>query len=143
MKSCNPDVYEQVVGRSQFSTLTRLIDIAGLGSALSGTIGITIFAPTNAAFDKVPKKTLDGLINNPEALKKILRYHVIPEVMPIHSLDPEKERQVETLLRGRSLSVYRLSDGEVEINRFNKLIGSEIYGLNGIVLPIDGVLMPM
>jgi uncharacterized surface protein with fasciclin (FAS1) repeats len=143
MRTCNPDLYEQIAGRPDFSTLTNLIDRAVLRNALSGTIGITIFAPTNDAIAKVPKKTLDDLMGSQEALSKFLRYHIIQETLPRHTLEPLKTRRIETLLKGRFLSVYRSETGDVEVNRFNQLVGNEIYGLNGLVQPIDGVLMPM
>ena len=141
--SCNPDVYEQLAGNPEFSVLTKLINSAGLRSALASTVNITIFAPTNAAFKKVPKKTLDGLAGNPEALSRVLRYHVVEQLLPLHKIEPEKEIVVETLYKGRKLSVYRSGSGSVEVNRFNNAVGKEIYALNGIIHPIDGVLMPM
>ena len=76
------NIVETAAGAPQFSTLVSLVKKAGLVGALSGKTKLTVFAPTNAAFAKVPKKTLTELGENKAELKKVLLYHVLPGVVP-------------------------------------------------------------
>src|SRR5262245_19051516 len=71
------DIVETAAGAPQFSTLVSLVEDAGLVKALSGDDKLTVFAPTNAAFAKVPKKTLDALAADRKLLRKVLLYHVV------------------------------------------------------------------
>jgi uncharacterized surface protein with fasciclin (FAS1) repeats len=140
---CNPDIYGQLASDRQFSTLVEVIKMSGLRNAVSSTFDITMFAPTNNAFDKIPKKTLQGLMGNPESLMRILQYHIIEQRLPYNKIEPGREISLDTLYRAKKISLYRHSNGEVEVNRFNKILGRETYALNGIIYPIDGVLFPM
>ena len=69
-------------GAGQFGTLVSLVKQAGLAKTLSGKTKYTVFAPTDAAFRKVPKKTLNALAKNKAALKQVLLYHVVKGAVP-------------------------------------------------------------
>ena len=68
----------EVLTREGATTLVDFVVKAGLAETLSGDGPFTVFAPTNEAFDKLPKSTVDALMANPDLLKKVLLYHVIP-----------------------------------------------------------------
>jgi uncharacterized surface protein with fasciclin (FAS1) repeats len=71
-------VADTIASAPELSTLSSLIVKAGLTDTLKGTGPFTVFAPSNAAFAKVPAKTMDDLAQHPEKLKAVLTYHVIP-----------------------------------------------------------------
>ena len=71
------NIVQTAVGAKQFTTLVALVKKAGLAGALSGKGPLTVFAPTDAAFAKVPKATLDALGKDPAKLKAVLLYHVV------------------------------------------------------------------
>lgn len=72
------DIVDTAAAAPQFSTLVAAVKAAGLVDTLKGAGPFTVFAPTNAAFAKLPAGTLKALLNNPKRLKAILTYHVIP-----------------------------------------------------------------
>merc|ERR1719173_268109 len=74
------NIAEIVTGDDRFSTLLAAVQAAGLAETLSGDGPFTVFAPTNDAFAKVPKETLDGLLADKEALTKVLLRHVVLEL---------------------------------------------------------------
>src|SRR6201995_5881676 len=76
------NIVETAAGSKQFSTLVSLVKKAGLVNTLSGNTSYTVFAPTNAAFAKVPKKTRIMLLENKSMLRKVLLYHVLPGKVP-------------------------------------------------------------
>ena len=68
----------EVLTREGATTLVDLVVKAGLDETLAGDGPFTVFAPTNEAFEKLPKEMIDGLMADPEVLKKVLLYHVLP-----------------------------------------------------------------
>ena len=81
-EAANPSIATLATKTPQLSTLLSLVKKAGLAGTLSQPGAYTVFAPTNAAFAKVPKATLDSLANNPAALKRVLLYHVVAGKVP-------------------------------------------------------------
>merc|ERR1711936_1098581 len=77
-KSVPPTIAELVVSNSRFSTPLAAVKAAGLVDTPSGPGPFTVFAPTNAAFEKVPKEALSGLLENKDELTKVLLRHVVP-----------------------------------------------------------------
>merc|ERR1711936_1500293 len=77
-KSVPPTIAEVVVSNSRFSTLLAAVKAAGLVDTLSGPGPFTVFAPTNLAFEKVPKEALTSLLENKDELAKVLLRHVVP-----------------------------------------------------------------
>jgi len=120
-----------------FSTLVKLLKEAGLVSVLSGKTDYTVFAPTNAAFAKVPAATLKALAANKAKLKSVLLYHVVAGAVPASKVVTLKS--VATV-EGASLAI-RVSGGSVFVNQA-KVIQTNIRATNGIIHVINGVLLP-
>lgn len=80
---------------SGLTTLLKFVTDAGLGGALLNSEPLTLFAPTNEAFAKLPQETVDALVANPDLLKKVLLYHVIPNAA-IKSTDLKPDQSVNT-----------------------------------------------
>ena len=86
------------------STLVQLVTAAGLGDALiDSSAKLTVFAPTNEAFSKVPNDTLQFLLNNPEALANLLKFHVAPKKLPAENL--QDNQLIPTLDSNNTLRV--------------------------------------
>jgi uncharacterized surface protein with fasciclin (FAS1) repeats len=97
-----------------------------------------VFAPTNAAFDKLPKGTVEGLVK-PEKkadLAEILKYHVAVSVYQLKNL---KDGQVMAMANGSKVT-FKVKDGKVTVNGAN--IVASVPASNGIIHVIDGVLLP-
>src|SRR5665647_445420 len=71
-------IIQTAASETNFSTLVGLLKAANLTDTLNGTANYTLFAPSNAAFDKIPSSDLANLANNTTALKRVLLYHVVP-----------------------------------------------------------------
>lgn len=131
------NIVETAAGAPQFSTLVSLVKKAGLVGVLSGKADYTVFAPTNAAFAKVPKKTLNQLAANKAMLKKVLLYHVLPgkvpasKVLKMKSATTAEGSKVTFSVRGKSAFV---NDA--------KITTTDIRCSNGIVHAINAVLLP-
>src|SRR5262249_2271209 len=76
------NIVQTAVAAGQVKNPVELRQKGGLASALSGSQKLTVFAPTDAAFAKVPKKTLESLLANPKKLKAVLLYHVLSGAVP-------------------------------------------------------------
>jgi uncharacterized surface protein with fasciclin (FAS1) repeats len=121
----------------QFSTLVTLVKRAGLVDALSGQTKLTVFAPTNAAFAKVPAKTLRALKHDKAMLKSVLLYHVVKGRLSAKRI---ANRHSASTLEGGRLH-FRTRAGHVYVNRA-RVVTADIGASNGIVHAIDRVLIP-
>ncbi|NJK84218.1 MAG: fasciclin domain-containing protein [Saprospiraceae bacterium] len=124
---------------ANFSTLVTALSAAGLVEAVSGEEPLTVFAPTNAAFDAVGKDAVADLLKpeNKEKLSKILTYHVVKG--SVKSTDLKDGQEVETL-QGGKLKVS-IKDGKVMIGGAN-VVTADVEASNGTIHVIDKVLMP-
>lgn len=133
------DVVKIANGSKDHSTLVATLKQADLINSLSNAGPFTVFAPTNAAFDKVPKETLDNLMKdeNKAQLKDILEYHVY-----VGTLRTEMMEDGQTLnqVNGGNVTITK-KDGKVIINNSAAVILS-IPAANGIIHVIDAVLLP-
>jgi len=133
------DVVKIAAGSKDHTTLVAAIQQAELVNALSNAGPFTVFAPTNAAFDKVPKETLDNLMKdaNKEQLQDILQYHVY-----VGKLQTEMMEDGQTLnqVNGQNITISK-KDGKILINN-SATITASIPAANGIIHIIDGVLLP-
>ena len=133
------DVVKIAVGSKDHTTLVSAIKQADLVNSLSNAGPFTVFAPTNAAFDKIPKETLDNLMKdeNKAQLQDILQYHVY-----IGTLKMEMMENGQTLnqVNGGNITVTK-KDSKIIINNSATVIAS-IPASNGIIHVIDGVLLP-
>lgn len=143
-KKTEKNIVEIAAGDTQFSTLVAAVKAAGLAETLSGTGPFTVFAPTNAAFDKLPAGTVDSLLK-PESLdtlKSILTYHVVPAAAMSSDL---KDGQELTTVQGAILTVG-IKDGVVTLTDakggVSTVTKADIKASNGYIHVIDTVVMP-
>ena len=124
------------MGAGQFTTLAKALTAAGLIDTLKGPGPFTVFAPTDAAFAKIPPAQLDALLANKAQLIKVLTYHVVPGKVVAADV---KTGQVKTV-EGDYLNV-RASAGGVKVNDAN-VVKTDILASNGIIHVIDTVVIP-
>ena len=123
--------------QSDLTTFYKLAQQAGLNDVLNGSSSMTVFAPTNEAFQAVPAATLDKLAKDPEQLKAVLSYHIIPG----HVLAADiKENTTLTTLSGAKLGVSKAGDF-VTVDD-GMVSQADIKTNNGIIHKIDRVLTP-
>jgi uncharacterized surface protein with fasciclin (FAS1) repeats len=135
---CMNVVDKIVENPGMFSTLQSLVTQAGLVDTLVAAKDITVFAPTNDAFAKVPQATLDSLLANPSLLTRVLTYHVVPQ--RIRSGDIPMGETDLTSLSGDHLTVVN-NGMSVRVNS-STVIKADIMASNGIIHVIDSVLIP-
>jgi uncharacterized surface protein with fasciclin (FAS1) repeats len=121
----------------QFSTLVGLVQKAGLAQTLS-TGSFTVFAPTNAAFAKVPEATLDALAQDPDQLKAVLTYHVAKGRLSAAKV--VGRTRIKTV-NGASIRVS-VRGKRVFLNRTTRVTKTDIRASNGTIHVIDRVLLP-
>ena len=133
------DIVDTAAGAGQFTTLVTAVTEAGLVETLKGDGPFTVFAPTDAAFAKLPAGTVESLLKpeNKEKLTEILTYHVISG--KIESADIAGKTTTVGTVEGSSLSIDA-TDG-VMVNDA-KVIKPDVSASNGVIHVIDGVLMP-
>lgn len=131
------NIVETAAAAPQFSTLVSLVERAGLAEALSGKRKLTVFAPTNAAFDKVPKETLNALLEDKALLRKVLLYHVVAGKLPAKQV--VKRDGAKTLNGARVIFEVKGMNAYVNDAR---VIDPDIRASNGIVHAINRVLIP-
>ncbi|XP_069138916.1 uncharacterized protein SYNPCC7002_A0175-like [Argopecten irradians] len=128
----------EVLQASGKSTLVSLVQKAGLADALTqGTF--TIFAPTNAAFDKLPADLLAALGEDVDALANILKYHVVQG--SVRKQDASNELQLDTLAGQKiRLNIYN-NNNEVTVDG-SRILDFDIQASNGYIHFIDTVMLP-
>jgi len=133
------DVVKVAVGSKDHTTLVAALKQAELVTALSNAGPFTVFAPTNAAFDKLPAGTLDGLMKDDKKadLQNILQYHVAVAVYKAENL---KDGQVIGQANGDNITI-NVKDGKVMVNGTANIVAS-VPASNGIIHVIDAVLLP-
>jgi len=133
------NVVQVAVGSADHTTLVKAVQAAELVDALSNAGPFTVFAPTNAAFDKLPAGTVEGLLapEKKEDLADILQYHVSLGVFKAESLT---DGQIIGQVNGGNITVT-MKDGKVMLNGTATIVAS-VPASNGLVHVIDGVLLP-
>lgn len=137
--TCDKTVVENAANNADFSTLVAAVKAAGLAETLSGSGPFTVFAPTNAAFAKLPEGTVESLLKpeNKAELVKILTYHVVPgKVMSKQVVKLDKAKTVE----GSEVAIA-VSGGTVTVDGA-KVVKSDINSSNGVIHVIDAVILP-
>jgi uncharacterized surface protein with fasciclin (FAS1) repeats len=134
-----PDIVSIAASNDQFSTLVAAVTAADLAGTLQGPGPFTVFAPTNAAFAKLPAGTVDSLLlpENKDTLVSILTYHVVPGAV------------TSDQLAGQRLDVATVQGDTVHIDGRNgvrvdnaHVTQADIMASNGVIHRIDTVLMP-
>ena len=129
------DIVDTAVAAGNFKTLAAALQAAGLIETLKGKGPFTVFAPTDAAFAKIPKAQLDGLLADKAKLTSVLTYHVVPG--KVMSKDV-KAGMVKTV-QGSSLTVT--TQGGVKVDGAS-VTGVDIIADNGVIHVIDTVVLP-
>ena len=132
------DIPTVAAGAADFSTLTSLLQSAGLIETLQGDGPFTVFAPTNAAFDKVDPATLAALQADAEALKRVLTYHVVPGTLRADDLASGALATVD----GADLDVQVAGGSGVITINGAEVTKADIPATNGVIHAIDTVLIP-
>lgn len=130
------DIVDTAIAAGSFNTLVTAVQAAGLVETLKGPGPFTVFAPTDAAFAKIPQETLNGLLNDRAALTSVLTYHVVPGRVMAADV---RAGQVPTV-QGSSITVTT-SGGNVQVNGAN-VVQTDIVTSNGVIHVIDAVIMP-
>ncbi len=133
------DIVETAVSAGKFNTLVAAVKAAGLVETLKGEGPFTVFAPTDKAFSKLPKGTLEKLLNEPgrKTLKNILLYHVVPgkvmasDVVKVDSAKTALGQKVNVQVKGNTVMI----DGA-------RVIATDIQTSNGVIHVIDSVILP-
>ena len=131
------NIVEAASKSNQFKTLLTAAKAASLVDTLKSEGPFTIFAPTDAAFKKLPEGTLDALINDPAKLKEILLYHVVPG--KVMAADVTKLNKATTANK-KTLTIS-IKEGKVYIDK-SKVVNTDLEAGNGIIHVIDTVLIP-
>ena len=138
-------IVDNAVGAKSVSTLVAAVKQAGLEETLKGEGPFTVFAPTNAAFDKLPKGAVAGLMDpaSKENLKGVLTYHVIPGRLVAADL---KDGQELTTVNGEKLHIS-VKNGQIMVGNGKDAPAtiqiSDVISSNGITHVIDSVVLPL
>jgi uncharacterized surface protein with fasciclin (FAS1) repeats len=132
------DIVDTAVKAGSFKTLAKALKAADLVTVLKGKGPFTVFAPTDAAFAKVPKATLESLLKpeNKAKLVKVLTYHVVAGKVLSKDIKSGPVKTVE----GSSVEL-KLEDGKVEVDKAY-VTKADIVTDNGVIHVIDAVLLP-
>lgn len=131
------DIVDTAIAAGSFKTLAAALTEAGLVDTLKGKGPFTVFAPTDDAFAKLPKGTVEALLKDKKKLTAILTYHVVAG--KVMAADAAKLTTAKTV-NGKSLTI-KAKDGAVTINGAN-VTKADIEASNGVIHVIDTVLLP-
>ncbi|HEV7333014.1 MAG TPA: fasciclin domain-containing protein [Flavisolibacter sp.] len=134
------DVVKIAAGSPDHTTLVAAVKKAELVDALSNAGPFTVFAPVNAAFDKLPAGTVDNLLKpeNKEKLQDILQYHVYVGSLNTNLM---QDGQILNQVNGGNITISKDAEGKIKINNSATIVAS-IPASNGIIHVIDAVLLP-
>ena len=134
------NIVETAIDAENFTTLVKAVQAAGLVDTLSGPGPFTVFAPTDAAFSKLPSGVLDSVLKDKEELTKILTYHVASGK---YTASAAKKMKSIPTVQGQSLKVevHHLFHRGVKVDDA-EVIHPDIECTNGLIHVIDSVLMP-
>ncbi|MNY19419.1 Immunogenic protein MPT70 precursor [compost metagenome] len=133
------DIVDNAMGSADHTTLVAAVKAAGLVETLKGAGPFTVFAPTNAAFDKLPKGTVENLLKpeNKGKLTSVLTYHVVPGAIKSGDL---KNGQTLKTVQGENLVITE-KDGKWFVNGAQITI-ADVISSNGVTYVIDAVALP-
>ena len=138
-------IVEIAAGNPNFSTLVSLVQKAGLVQAISAPGPFTVFAPTNAAFEKLAQTapaTYAAVLADPKLLVKVLTYHVVPgDIMSTQAIAVAKQGGSVNALEGEPIGLS-LKDGKLTLNGNSTVVTADILATNGVIHVIDTVIVP-
>lgn len=132
------DIVDTAVGAGSFKTLVEAVKAADLVTVLKGKGPFTVFAPTDAAFKKIPAETLQALLKDKKALAEILTYHVVSGT--VKAADVVKVKSAKSVQGGEIM--IEVVDGKVKLNGSATVVKTDIVTSNGVIHVIDTVIMP-
>ena len=132
------NIVETASSDPRFTTLVSLVGKAGLADELSGDAKLTVFAPTNAAFAKLPAAKVRQLGRNKALLKKVLLYHVVAG--DVKAAQVVQLRSAKTLAGPRVR--IRTEGGKVFLNSTSRVVKTDVAASNGTIHVINRVLLP-
>jgi uncharacterized surface protein with fasciclin (FAS1) repeats len=137
-RAADKDIVDTAVAAGQFNTLAAALTAAGLVETLKGAGPFTVFAPTDAAFAKLPAGTVDNLLKpeNKDQLTAVLTYHVVPGA--VMAADVVKITEAKTV-EGRALAIDTSKGVKINDALVTK---ADIVCSNGVIHVIDTVLLP-
>jgi uncharacterized surface protein with fasciclin (FAS1) repeats len=130
------DIVDTAVAAGNFKTLATALQAADLVKTLKGDGPFTVFAPTDAAFAKIPKDQLDALLKDKAKLTSVLTYHVVPGRVMAKDVKPGAVKTVQ----GQSLTV-KADGGKVMVDNAT-VTATDIAARNGVIHVIDTVVLP-
>ena len=133
------DIIEVATDAGTFTTLVAAVKAAGLAETLRGKGPFTVFAPSDAAFAKVPKATLDGLLADKTALTSVLTFHVVPGRVLAGDIVKANGAMAKTV-NGQPIDI-KVRDGKVYVNGA-QVVTADVQASNGVIHVIDSVLLP-
>lgn len=136
-KAESKDIVDTAVAAGNFKTLAKALGEAGLVDTLKGKGPFTVFAPTDEAFAKLPKGTLDALLKDKKKLTAVLTYHVVSG--SVKAADAAKLTSAKTV-NGQKITI-KAKNGAVTINDA-KVVTADVQASNGVIHVIDTVLLP-
>ncbi|HEX5895454.1 MAG TPA: fasciclin domain-containing protein [Thermoleophilaceae bacterium] len=131
------DIVQTAVGAGKFKTLTKLLKRAHLVRTLKQPRPYTVFAPTDAAFAKVPQRTLNALLRSRSKLRSVLLYHVAARELPAAAV---VQRSSVKTLNGKRVRI-RVRDSNVFLNNA-RVVTPDVMASNGVIHVINRVLIP-
>jgi uncharacterized surface protein with fasciclin (FAS1) repeats len=137
-QAATKDIVDTAVDAGQFTTLAKALQAADLVTTLKGAGPFTVFAPTDAAFAKLPAATLDSLLANPAELRKVLTYHVVAG--RVTAADVVKLTEATTV-NGAKVQIA-VRDGKVVLNGTSTVATADVMASNGVIHVIDTVILP-
>ena len=131
------DIVDTASDAGTFNTLLAAAKAAGLVETLKGAGPFTVFAPSDAAFAKLPKGAVQALLKDTKKLKAVLTYHVVSG-----AVDAKTARTLQTAktVQGQSIRI-KVKGAELHINDA-KVVSADIKATNGVIHVIDQVIMP-
>jgi uncharacterized surface protein with fasciclin (FAS1) repeats len=135
------DIVETAVAAGSFKTLAAALQAAGLVETLKGKGPFTVYAPTDAAFAKLPKGTVEELLKpeNKAKLAAILTYHVVPGAVMAAQVITMNGQEAKTV-NGQAVKIT-VSGGAVTVGAA-KVVTTDIKATNGVIHVIDSVMLP-
>ncbi len=133
------NIVQVAVENGNFNTLVAAVNAAGLAETLSGPGPFTVFAPTDAAFAKLPAGTIDALLADKEKLASILTYHVISGKVIASDITSSNGARPATI-NGQKLDIT-VRAGNVYVNGAQVTM-TDVQASNGFIHVINGVLLP-
>lgn len=130
------DIVATATAAGSFKTLIAALNAAGLADTLKGSGPFTVFAPTDAAFAKLPPGTVEALLKDLPKLKSILTYHVVAG--QVFAQDVVKLTSAKTL-QGQSLTIN--TQGGVQVDGA-RVVQADVLASNGVIHVIDSVVLP-